>query len=182
MQDDQTKLIDLIQAARNGDPDALVTWCLPHIHAVLRRRVDRQDVDDLAQDTIYRMLQRIGQVSGNGQKFKAWLVRLAHNIASDHWRREYRKATQALPAFTEDIKSCRDDNTPEAIMMRQELSERLQRALSSLSSNHRNVIVLHYGQGLKTDEVAELTGMPPGTVRRLLSEARERLREMLTDD
>jgi len=182
MRNEEPKLIDLLHAARQGNPDALVAWAVPYIRAILRQRVNLQDIDDLAQDTVYRMLQRLGQVDGNGQKFKAWLARLTHNIASTHWRNRYRRSVQALPAFTDDIESCRDDDTPETIMMRQELSERLQEAIRSLSVDQCNVIALYYGDGLSTDEIAELMDKRPGTVRRLMTEARRKLREMLEDD
>ena len=67
-------------------------------------------------------------------------------------------------------------------MMRQELSERLQEAIRSLSVDQCNVIALYYGDGLSTDEIAELMDKRPGTVRRLMTEARRKLREMLEDD
>jgi RNA polymerase sigma factor (sigma-70 family) len=67
-------------------------------------------------------------------------------------------------------------------MMQQELSERLLMAVQSLPPDQRNVIALYYVEGMSTEEVAEAMERPPGTIRRLMSVARNNLRAQLTEE
>ena len=58
----------------------------------------------------------------------------------------------------------------------------LQRALDSLSDDHRLVVLLHDSEGYKLSEIQEITGDPLGTVKSRLHRARARLREILAAD
>ena len=68
-----------------------------------------------------------------------------------------------------------------AAVQSSELSEAVQRALGQLSEIHRSVVVLHYMEGLPVEEVAQVLGIPVGTVKSRLARARLALRILLKD-
>lgn len=72
-------------------------------------------------------------------------------------------------------------HNPDLELERREAERRVQAALTRLSPPHRTIVVLRDLQGLAYEEIAEVLGIPIGTVRSRLSRAREALRQALRD-
>ena len=84
-------------------------------------------------------------------------------------------------AFDEEIHALEEDSTnPESLLLRSADKQYLNEALERLPLEFREVIVLRELEGLSYKEIAELAGIPVGTVMSRLARARERLQELLT--
>lgn len=112
----------------------------------------------------------------------------ATNLAIDKLRRNKRVRFDSLDApltteTGEEVEWQIEDPAGDvlAAVQSSELSEAVQRALGQLSEIHRSVVVLHYMEGLPVEEVAQMLGIPVGTVKSRLARARLALRILLKD-
>lgn len=124
---------------------------------------DSQEAEDAVQDAFVRFLERRPE---NLENPSAWLTRVLVNSCKSRLRLAWRRVgplpdTLATPGPEE----------------REELEE-----LFSLPLEHRAVIHLHYYEGWSTDEIAQMLGQRPGSVRSRLSRAREKLRKLLDQE
>lgn len=130
------------------------------------------EADDLLQDTLERALGK-WRLWRPG-KLHAWLLTLMHNVFINQLR-----ARPALLSFEDDALP----EIPVRARQEDELALRdLDRALSRLSPEHREVLLLVSLEELGYDEAAQVLGVPVGTVMSRLSRARERLRGILAGD
>ena len=124
---------------------------------------DPQEAEDAVQDAFVRFLERRPE---NLENPGAWLTRVLVNGCKSRLRLAWRRVgplpdTLATPGPEE----------------REELEE-----LFSLPPEDRAVIHLHYSEGWSTDEIAQMLGQRPGSVRSRLSRAREKLRKLLEQE
>ena len=121
---------------------------------------DPQEAEDAVQDAFVKYLEK---APADLEHPAAWLMRVLVNGCKSRLRLAWRQVTElpdTLPA-----------PSPEE---REELAE-----LWSLPPEERAAIHLFYYEGWSTEEIAQMTGVAPGTVRSRLSRARERLRKMM---
>lgn len=170
------EITELINNALEGNSEGLAEACIPYVRAILSNKIPEQDIDDVAQDTICRMIVKIEQISENDGKFKGWLAKLTHNVANDYWRQKYRNDKEPMPKFTDDVKSCQDKRTPDVILMEKEFHAQLEIAIKTLPEEQRLTVLLYYAKGLSTEEIASIIQKPNGTIRRLMHNARNTLR------
>ena len=113
-----------------------------------------------------------------------WLYRIATNLVIDRFRRE-KRAPQWVPVAGDSDESIRDlptsgrDSDPQAAVQLTELQRQVQKAVYSLPTQLRAVVVLHDMEGLSYEEVAQTVGCPVGTVKSRLFNARLLLRRKL---
>lgn len=165
----------LLQQARAGDQESLAQLLkaqLPRAYpaalAILR---SPQDAEDVLQEAAMTALQQLSNLRQDGA-FSSWFLRIVVNRCRDMLRRRRVRAAEPIE----------DNLTPSAEQAwGVEASLDLTHALERLSPDHRTVVVLHYGLGYTTDQVASIVGKAPGTVRRLLSESYRSLRVLLGD-
>jgi RNA polymerase sigma factor (sigma-70 family) len=135
---------------------------------VLRR--NREDADDLVQDTLERAWSRAGLWRGVGD-MRTWLFSIMHNLHVDALRRG-RLDTVDLDEHTPEV--------PVAPTQGQILAVRdLDAALAVLPSDQREVLLLIALDGLAYAEIAQTLHIPIGTVMSRLSRGRERLRRLM---
>lgn len=153
-------------------PDAaeLLAW-LPRLRRYARAlRRNREDADDLVQDTLERAWSRASLWHGVGD-MRTWLFSIMHNLHVDALRRG-RLDTVDLDEHTPEV--------PVAATQGQSLAMRdLDMALATLPAEQREVLLLVGLEGLAYAEVALALGIPIGTVMSRLSRGRERLRAAL---
>ena len=140
-------------------------------YSVLRQR---EEAEDVAQEAFTRAYRRFRQLRDR-TRFRAWLVRMTWRLALDRQRGERRRLTRdtawvdgapaAAPAPPEPVERLR--------------AQELWRAIDALPPKLRMAVVLANIEGHGTGEVAALLGVPAGTVKSRLFEARRRLKEML---
>lgn len=157
-------------AAAMPDPREVLGW-LPRLQRyarVLRR--NREDADDLVQDTLERAWSRAGLWPGVGD-MRTWLFSIMHNLHVDGLRRG-RLDTVDLDAAVLEMSVAAAQ--PERLALRD-----LDAALAALPPEQREVLLLVAVDGLAYAEVAQALGIPIGTVMSRLSRGRERLRGLM---
>jgi RNA polymerase sigma-70 factor, ECF subfamily len=156
---------------------------LPHLDAAytLARYLTRHehDAQDVVQDAYLRALKYFDGFRGaEAQDGRAWLLTIVRNTAFN-WRRRYRQEASTAE-FDEQLHSGSvEDVHPDAALSDASARESLHQAIDRLPAEFREVIVLREIQGLSYKEIAEVTGVPGGTVMSRLSRARSRLQRAL---
>ncbi len=148
--------------------------CIPALRRYARALLrDRDEVDDLVHDCLLRALDQLHTRRPDGD-LRAWLFAIMHNLFISRTRRN---KTWAKTVFThqlfEDGLGLRP--TQDIHMQGRDLI----RALDSLSEEHRSVLLLVSVEDLSYAEVAQVLGVPIGTVMSRLSRAREKLRLLM---
>jgi RNA polymerase sigma factor (sigma-70 family) len=176
-------------AVSRADNTRFANVVLPHLddaYALARWLLgNRADAEDVVQDACVRALRGISGFSG--AHGRAWTLAIVRNAAYD-WLRKNRPAAIVAVDDLEKVErlSSRDDalvapapDDPEAALIARADEERLQAAIEDLPTAFRETLVLRDVQGLGYREIAEITGVPMGTVMSRLARARDRLIEML---
>ena len=173
------KYHDLVQAAKNGDTAPLVDQCLPLLWAIIKRRVPRQDIDDVVQNALYRTLTALISIKDH-ERFNAWLNRVANSAIVNHWRDHYRHNMESLPDKPDSSSLHHDGTRPYDIVMRKEEYERLWKLVEELPKHKSEAIRRFYIDQQTTEQIAIEVGRNHNTVRRWMTEAREMLKERLS--
>ncbi|MDX1931718.1 MAG: RNA polymerase sigma factor [Capsulimonadales bacterium] len=136
------------------------------------------DAEDIAQESLIEVCRSIGSFRGDAA-FSTFLYRITLNRCLKYREREDRDRQNRLP--TEHSTLPADERSdPLRQAERNELSRQLDRALDTLSDDHRDVVILHELQGLTYAECAAVLKIPEGTVKSRLFHAFRRLRDRLT--
>jgi RNA polymerase sigma-70 factor, ECF subfamily len=165
---------DLAARASAGDRAALETLLERHvdrIHAVCRRILgDREDALDATQEAMIAVARGIGRFDRRAA-FTTWLYRVATNAALDEGRRKVRRPRPVdPPAEAASVASPED-----AVGARLDVDA----ALGDLPEEFRVAVVLRDLCDLDYAEIAEVLGVPPGTVRSRIARGRSALAEAL---
>ena len=170
-----------------GDPSSLETLLVvfsPRVYGLLFRLVGRADVaEDLMQETMLRAFRSLDTYRPEG-KFRAWVFRIAVNLARDWIRRQPREPAVSLDNSEEPpvARSLRAMDPPDGAMARREGSKRVEVALARLSEADREVLLLRYYGELAFKDIAQTTGEPLGTVLARAHRALKKLGELLPED
>jgi RNA polymerase sigma factor (sigma-70 family) len=154
---------------------------LPHLDAAynLARWMMRneQDAEDVAQEAYLRAFRFFPGFRGSNAR--AWLLKIVRNTCYT-----WLQVNQPLKDAAEfDENSFSPDShapNPEDIVLQKDSGKRIRKALEMLAPNSREVLILRELEGMSYKEIAEITGMPMGSVMSSLSRARDRLRRTLT--
>lgn len=152
---------------------------LPHLDGaanlarwLLRNRSDSEDVVQEAMLRAYRFFDRF-----HGGDARAWLLQIVRNTCYT-WLEKNRPA-ELMTEFNEEVHQQPSAN-PEILAAQADDRQRLMRAIESLPARAREVLVLRELEGCSYKEIAEIAGIPMGTVMSTLARARERLQRALT--
>lgn len=162
---------DLVRQARQGESRAFDELFARHRHGVLllcRRLLGDWDLaEDAAQEALLEAARTL-HVLREPHRFQAWLRAIAVHAATRQRLRMARHEALLQPLAVdlaaEPSRSC-------------ELVETVRDALRELSGRDRQVMTLHYLEGLSCAEVAQRLGTTEGTVKRVLHDSRARLRK-----
>ena len=137
---------------------------------------DDDDARDVVQDACLRALKAFGQLRGGNER--AWLLTIVRNVAFTFLHS--RKPTAEL---NEDVHEPADagEFDPPVVLERAIDAERVRAAIDQLPPELRSAIVLREMEGLSYKQIAEVSGVPIGTVMSRLSRGRERLAEFLSE-
>lgn len=154
---------------------------LPHLDAAynLARWLMRneQDAQDVAQEAYLRAFRFFPGFRGIDAR--AWLLKIVRNTCYT-WLHANRPLQDAKE-FDENVfltDSCPPN--PEEVVLQNDNSSLVRKALEKLPPNYREVLILRELEGMSYKEIADITGMPAGTVMSSLSRARGQLRQILT--
>jgi RNA polymerase sigma-70 factor, ECF subfamily len=157
----------LVAAARDGDRAAfgqLYARYARMVHGILLARAPRREVDDLVHDAFLTAMRRLDTLR-DLHAFGPWLAMIARNRATDFYRRA--PATTELP-----------DDLPGAIHPEGEALHVLA-AIRSLPEAYHEPLILRLVEGMSGPEIAERTGLTPGSVRVNLHRGLQQLRAKL---
>lgn len=146
-----------------------------HSYATYMLR-DVAEAQDVAQEALIRLWEHAGRV--DTRSARPWLMRTTHNLCIDRIRRSGVRA-EADEGPTLIDRTSDESPGPERLAQSGDLGRLIREALSALSSKDRAVILLREVQGLPYDEMADILGMPLGTIKARLHRAREKLRSRL---
>ncbi|HZU26658.1 MAG TPA: sigma-70 family RNA polymerase sigma factor [Bryobacteraceae bacterium] len=165
---------DLIAKARRGSVDAysiLVSrWEKRVFNYLLRLVGDREDALDLSQDVFLKAYQNLKKLE-DPDRFASWLFRIAHNEAYSLLRKNRPDSSEILSEPSVHDATSR--------MYPMELSLAVERALSLLSGDQREAVLLKIFQGFKFEEMAEILECPVSTVKSRLYTALDLLKTTL---
>jgi RNA polymerase sigma-70 factor, ECF subfamily len=165
---ERTRLIALVELARKGDADAfgmLYDHYQPSVYRFLFYRTRSSTLaEDLTSETFFRALRSMNNFRWQGKDFGAWLMTIARNLATDH----FKAGRTRLELTTEDM-ALHDDATegPESTVLAGLTNEILLRALTELPPEQRDCLVMRFLQGMSIAETAEVLGRSDGAVKQL---------------
>ena len=165
---DRNRLIALVELARNGDTEAFGLLYDHYNSAVYRflyyRTRSQALAEDLTSETFFRALRSMTGFRWQGKDFGAWLMTIARNLATDH----FKAGRTRLELTTEDM-GLHDDTAegPESEVLAGLTNELLLKALAELSSEQRDCVVMRFLQGLSIAETAAVLGRSEGAVKQL---------------
>jgi len=165
--DREVSLGRTIRAVAAGDRDAFTRLYGDYsrmVHAVLLGRVPRRDVDDLVQDVFLTAYTRIRELR-EPAAFGGWLATIARNRATDYLRQSREQVE--LP-----------DELPGGDPIDAETFAVLE-AIRSLPDAYRDTLLMRLVEGMSGQEIADRTGLAPGSVRVNLHRGMKLLREKL---
>jgi RNA polymerase sigma factor (sigma-70 family) len=127
---------------------------------------DQALAEDIFQDTILKVIQSVksGKYSDNG-KFLSWVMRIAHNLIIDHFRRLKQMNTISNDNYESDLfnsKSFAEDNIEDDII-KQQIHKDVRNIISSLPDDQREVVILRHYADLSFKEIADVTGVSINT-------------------
>ncbi|MEO1856650.1 MAG: sigma-70 family RNA polymerase sigma factor [Rubritalea sp.] len=180
----------LVLRAQSGDYqafDRLVTRHRGKIYAMIVNMIHNDaDAWDLAQDAFVKAWKALPKFE-NRAKFSTWLFRISHNVVYDWMRKKKIKSEGELDDHMLD--SSKIDSTartapkiparPDEQLAQNERREEIENALSQLSDEHRETILLREVQGMEYTEVADIMQCSKGTVMSRLFYARKKLQTLL---
>lgn len=160
----------LVRAAQAGEESAFATLYSRYarvVHGILLARLPASEVDDLVQEVFLTALRRLTSLR-EPAAFPGWLASIARNRATDHLR----------SAAPEDPL---DDRFPASSISAPERAEarRALAAIQALPDAYRETLTLRLVEGFTGPEIAERTGLAPGSVRVNLHRGMQMLREAL---
>ena len=174
---------ELVRGAVAGSPtafrDLVLRYQRPVYSLVLRMVREPALAEDLAQEVFVKAHRALASFDPQ-RKFSSWLFKIAHNATIDHLRR---REVTTVPLETPGKEGVDllarlpavGAETPAAAVERRDLGRAIQRAVADLRPEYREVFLLRFQEGLAYDEIAEVMGLPLGTVKTHLHRARKAL-------
>ncbi len=160
----------IIEAASRGEARArsqlVATWGPTVLSWCARLGGPGVDAEDAAHDIFLQMLQDLHQLR-QPAAFPAWIYRISRREIGRHRRRAWlhRKLLGQAGPVPGEVELTAPGESPEGLVERAEAVRMVQAAMESLSAQQREVLVLCDLEGRSGREVAELLGVPEGTVR-----------------
>ncbi len=164
----EAKLVrGLVDRAQQGDRAALEELYLIHfdrIYGYLHVSVgNRHDAEDLTTQTFLKMLESIGKFRWQSAPFSAWLFRIAHNLAMDHFRATKRwQPEEEVPEPEPDESTSAEAGALEAIGRRSMLD-----LIDDLSPEQQQVLTLKFVFNFANAEAATILGKTEGAIKSL---------------
>jgi RNA polymerase sigma-70 factor (ECF subfamily) len=189
LKQDYTALEDvaLVKASQKGDMQAFEELVARHRDKLYARAFsmmrNEEEAVDLSQEAWVKGWQRLVQFQGDSS-FATWMTRITINLCLDQIRKNKRHRSESIEAMNEESGGVERQMpvvtvNPTEGMERTELRQRIDKALSQLSHEHRTVLVLHEFEDLEYKEIAKKMDCSIGTVMSRLFYARRKMASLL---
>lgn len=169
-------------ADRRTDAESFETLAMPLFNSLYNfahwLTHDREEAEDLVQEAYLKALKGFASFQ-EGTNFRAWMYRIVRNTFLTS--RSGLSVKMTLPLDREEDAVARPSDTPEAVLLARADEQMIQSALERLPVQFREVILLCDVEEMSYQEIAEIIGIPIGTVMSRLSRARKAMRELLRE-
>lgn len=145
---------------------------------------DQAIAEDLLQDVFIKVVQTLSADGYNEEgKFQPWLMRIAHNLAIDHFRRSKRYPTIIMEDGSNIFNTLRfAEETIEDLKIKEDTVELVRRLIDELPESQKQVLIMRHYQDLSFQEIAEQTGVSINTalgrMRYALINMRKKLKQL----
>jgi len=179
---EQKRLIALVELARTGDKEAFGLLYDHYSTSVFRflyyRTRSTTLAEDLTSETFFRALRSMNNFRWQGKDFGAWLMTIARNLATDH----FKAGRTRLEQTTEDM-GVHDDSTesPESTVLSSMTNELLLTALRQLPAEQQDCLVMRFLQGMSIAETAAVLRRSEGAVKQLQLRAVRNLAKLMPE-
>ena len=176
-------VVNAVAGRADGFEELVRRYQRPITSYVYRMLGDYESSLDVTQEVFIKVYNSLHKYSAE-YKFSTWLYRIAHNAAIDHMRRnsitpQSIETENADGTFQIQIES--RGASPEQDHERREWRTEIDAVVRCLPTPYRDLILLRHSRDLSYDEIAEVTGLPLGTVKNRLFRARELMREIFIE-
>jgi len=177
---------DLVKRFIQGDQPSIEVLINRHKNKVFTYIIlivkNQSLAEDIFQDTFIKVIKSLqeGKYKDNG-KFVSWVIRIAHNLTIDHFRKEKQINTYSNEDYEADIFNSRklSENTVEDIMVENQIIKEVRLLIDELPEDQKQVILLrHYG-GLSFKEIADQTDVSINTALGRMRYALINLRKLI---
>ncbi len=153
-----------------SDIDKIISENTPRLRSFVRGKVsNRDDADDIVQDTIYQFLRTMSVIGNPISHVSSWLYTVAHNLIINHGKK---KREEPMPAFVDDdaiidfkeLMIADDNDDPDIRMLRSMVWQEFDNALGELPEEQRLAFVMTEIEGLSTRDAAKKTGVGTNTL------------------
>jgi RNA polymerase sigma-70 factor (ECF subfamily) len=179
---------DLVQAYIKGDHSAIEVLINKHrskVYTYILLTIKNQHLaEDLFQETFIKVIQSLrgGKYKDNG-KFLSWVIRIAHNLIIDHFRKEKQMNTLSNDDSEVDLFNSKklSDSNIEEIIIHSQIKSEIRILINELPDDQREVVLLrHYG-GLSFKEIADQTDVSINTALGRMRYALINLRKLIQE-
>jgi len=178
------ELVKSALAGREAGFEELVRRYQRPIAAYVYRMVgDYDSALDLTQEVFIKVYNSLARYRSEF-KFSTWIYKIAHNAAIDHLRRHAVRGQSLVAGADNERREIALESlrlTPEQESEKKERRSEIEAVVHTLPATYRELIVLRHSHDLSYDEIAEITGLPLGTVKNRLFRAREAMRDQLVE-
>jgi len=169
-----------VQAIQQGDEKAiaeLVRTYAERIYRFVYHQVGgrEEDAEDIVQETFLAAIKSAHRFQGSA-RVSTWLYSIAAHKVADYHRRRRRRKEEPLPLLEFNLSEL---DSPEVLLEKTELRERIWAALERLPDHYRTVLVLRYIEGLTINEIMEVTGQSQKSVESTLTRAKRAMANIL---
>jgi RNA polymerase sigma-70 factor (ECF subfamily) len=180
--DQDSELLQRCLAGENSAWESLLRAYTRKIYSLCYRFTGRgEEAEDLTQEVFIKVFQTLRSFDAAQGSFSTWLHRVARNHLVDHYRRT--KKDRMTGSIEDDLETIAEKPSPgtgpTGQVEARERSEQLQRALDRLSPDLREAVVLRDLQDLDYVEIAEVLGVPQGTVKSRINRGRLELARVI---
>ena len=189
---------ELMQRFQKGDEDAFNLLVRRHqkplINFIARFTGDKDNAEDLAQETFIRMFKAANRYKPGRAQFKTWMYFIAKNLCKNEIRNRGRRERYQIDNIVSNDNSVDGNNEeidliasapadsafqPEVALERKELRSTIQKAIAELPEQYRLPLVLRDIQGLSYDEIGNILELRSGTTKSRINRARLMLKDKL---
>lgn len=161
---------ELIQGFINGEQSCFEQIIKRHknkVFAYISLYIrDQALAEDIFQDTFMKVIQSVkcGKYQDNG-KFISWVMRIAHNLIIDHFRRIKQMNTISNDEYDSDLFNSKNlsESTVEDDMIKRQIQKDVRKMISHLPDDQREVVILRHYADLSFKEIAEITDVSINT-------------------
>jgi len=178
----------LVERAQRGDKQAFELLVLKYqrkLSRLLSRFVrDPAEVEDVTQEAFIKAYRALPNFRGDSA-FYTWLYRIGINTAKNYLMALGRRAPTSTEIEAEDAEGfeageqLRDINTPESVLLSNEIAETVNSTIEALPEELRTAIQLREIEGMSYEDIAQVMNCPIGTVRSRIFRAREAIAAQL---